>query len=84
MYSLKRAGVTDELFDVGDQVKIAGQVSTRRDRIFLGNNMLLSSGQEIILNGGAAPYFKDDGVGGLAAWTLDEDDIVDAAATIDD
>ena len=80
MYTLSRGGVSGDYFRPGEQVRVAGQLSTRRDRVFLGNNILLESGQEVVLNGGAEPYFNDEGVGGLANWAASDDDVVDAAA----
>ena len=80
MYTLRRAGVSGDYFTPGERVRIAGQLSTRRDRVFLGNNMLLESGQEVVLNGGADPYFNAEGVGGMANWAAGDEDVVDAAA----
>ncbi len=80
MYTLRRGGVTADYFSPGDRVRVAGSRSTRRDRVFLGHNMLLGSGQEVVLNGGAAPYFNQEGIGGLANWAADESDVVDAEA----
>ena len=56
MYTLSRGGVTADYFTPGDRVRVAGSPSTRRDRVFLGHNMLLGSGQEVVLNGGAEPH----------------------------
>lgn len=78
MYTLTRGGVTADYFMLGDPVRIAGSLSTRRDRVFLGINILLGSRQEVVLNGGAEPYFNQEGVGGLANWAADESDVVDA------
>ncbi len=80
LYTLSRGGVSEDYFTPGEQVRVAGQLSTRRDRVFLGNNMLLESGQEVVLNGGAEPYFNDEGVGGQANWAAADEDVVDAAA----
>ena len=81
MYTLTRGGVSRDNFAPGQQVRIAGQVSTRRDQVFLANNVLLPDGREVILNGGAEPYFNDVAdQGGQAHWAASEDDVVDAAA----
>ena len=50
----------------GERVRIAGLPSTRRDKVLLGNNMLLENGNEIVLNGGAASYWNDEAIGGRA------------------
>ena len=78
IYTLTRAGVTADYFMLGDQVRIAGSLSTRRDLVFLGINILLGSGQEVVLHGGAVPYFNQEGVGGLANWAAGESDVADA------
>ncbi|WP_428099366.1 DUF6152 family protein [Candidatus Rariloculus sp.] len=81
MYTLSRGGVSGDNFAPGQQVRIAGQVSTRRDQVFLANNFLLPDGTEVILNGGADPYFNESAVaGGQAHWAVTEDEVVDAAA----
>ena len=67
-------------FTTGERVRIAGLPSTRRDRVFLANSMLLENGNEIVLNGGAAPYWNEEHIGGSAHWIAREDDLVDAAA----
>lgn len=80
IYTLRRGGVSSDYFTPGEQIRVAGQLSTRRDRVFLGNNILLESGQEVVLNGGAEPYFNDEGIGGQANWAATDADVVDAAA----
>ena len=80
MYTLTRAGVSGDDFTPGERVRIAGLPSTRRDNVLLGNNMLLENGNEIVLNGGAAPYWNDEAIGGSANWAAAEEDLVDAAA----
>jgi len=80
MYTLRRGGVSADYFTPGESVRVAGQLSMRRDKVFLANNMLLENGNEVVLNGGAAPYFNDEGVGGSANWVAAEGDLVDAEA----
>jgi hypothetical protein len=80
MYTLSRGGVTTNYFTLGEKVQFAGQLSTRRENVFLANNMLLENGQEVVLNGGAEPYFNQEGIGGLANWAASESDVVDAEA----
>jgi len=58
-YPLKRAGVTKDLFVVGDQIKVAGKVSLREERVFLATNMLLPDGRELLLWGNIAGRFDD-------------------------
>ena len=81
LYTLTRGGVSGDSFEPGQQVTIAGQASTRRDNILLANNVLLPGGREVILNGGAEPYFNESAeAGGQAHWAATQDDVVDAAA----
>ncbi len=46
-YPLKRAGVTRDLFVIGDRIKVAGKKSKREERVFLATNMLLPDGREV-------------------------------------
>jgi hypothetical protein len=79
IYTLSRGGVNENHFTLGEKVQIAGQISTRRENVFLANNMLLENGQEVVLDGGAEPYFNQEGLGGLANWAANESGVVDAA-----
>ena len=80
IYTLNRGGVSRDLFTPGERMTLAGLLSTRRDRVFLANNLLLENGNEIVLNGGAGPYWKEEHIGGRANWASTEEDLVDAAA----
>lgn len=80
MYSLRRVGVSGDDFTPGERIKIAGLLSAWQDRIFLANNMLLENGNEVVLNGGAGPYWNEKHIGGREHWAATEQDLVDAAA----
>ena len=89
LYTLTRGGVSGDSFEPGKQVRIAGQVSTRRDNILLANNVLLPDGREVILNGGAEPYFNESAeAGGQAHWAatiaLLRDGVPDLAGLFED
>ncbi len=71
--TLDRRGVTRELFNVGDRVKVAGHVSTRDASGFQLTNMLLPDGREASLWLDSPPRF------GTAAMILRSDNVVDAA-----
>ncbi len=58
-YPLKRAGVTRDLFVIGDRIKVAGNLSLREDNVFLAKNMLLPDGKELLLWGNIAAHFDD-------------------------
>jgi hypothetical protein len=60
-----RMGVEREYFTIGEQVKISGQASSRRDLYMLGTNVLFESGLEAILSATAGPLWSDRYVGGL-------------------
>jgi len=45
-----RMGVTPDLFSVGDKVTVAGRISPRRSNYFLGTNVLLADGREVLLS----------------------------------
>lgn len=72
--TLERRGVTRDLFNIGDRVRVAGHASTREDAGFQLTNMLLPDGREASLWLDAAPRF------GAAAMIRRGDQVVDAAA----
>ena len=55
---LNRLGVTGDLLNVGDRVRISGQVSSRRKYYFQGTNLLLPSGLELILQPNLMPKWS--------------------------
>jgi hypothetical protein len=58
-YPLKRAGVTRDLFIIGDHIKVAGNMSLKEERVFLAKNMLLPGSRELLLWGNIAAHFDD-------------------------
>jgi hypothetical protein len=60
-----RMGVEREYFTIGEQIKISGRASTRRDSYMLGTNVLMESGLEVILSATVGPLWSDRYVGGL-------------------
>ena len=68
--SLDRGGVPGgELFRVGDRVAAAGRESMRRPAFFLGTNVRLADGREIILRSQGEPHFGGPIVGGDVSST---------------
>ena len=57
-YPLKRAGVTRDLFIIGDHIKVAGNMSLKEKQVFLAKNMLLSDGRELLLWGNIAAQIQ--------------------------
>lgn len=61
--TLQRSGVTPELFQVGDRVKVAGRRSRREPFAGLAASVLLPDGREAQMLTGAQPYFTAAGDG---------------------
>lgn len=68
-YVMSRMGVSNQLFRIGDQIRVAGRLSTRRSRNLLAINVLLPNGDEVVLAANAGPYWSGDHVGGLEQWS---------------
>ena len=77
--NLRQAGVTDELFAVGDQIMIVGQRSTRRPGRVLGTHMFLADGRQAILSRTLEAYRPGDVIGGLEAFVANASRLADAA-----
>ena len=78
--SLARAGVTDELFRIGDNVTIVGRRSTVRPNYALGTDMLLTDGREAILTRTVEPYWSGEYVGGLETFIASGPQLANAAS----
>lgn len=78
--NLRQAGVTDELFEIGDRITIVGRRSTRRPGLVLGMHMLLSDGRQAILSRTLEPYGSGEVIGGMEAFLGNASRIADAAA----
>ncbi len=57
--SLGRRGLTQDMVEVGDRVKAAGPPSARRDQHILVENLLLPSGQELLIRRNAVARWPD-------------------------
>ena len=76
-----RMGVTPDLFTVGDTIRVAGRVSTRRDRHLLGLNVLLPNDTVVRLSRDDPPYWAARTVIGTdGAVPFDEAALRDAAS----
>lgn len=58
---LRVRGVTPEFLGIGDRVRIAGEPSLRTSTGLYARNMLLESGEEVLLSIGIAPRWSDTG-----------------------
>ena len=80
LWSFDQANVSPELFRVGDTLTIAGRLSTRRDAYFLGTNVLLPDGTEVIMGVNFGPHWDGPFVGGATEFSGQNPTVVDAAA----
>jgi hypothetical protein len=60
---VSRFGLTENLVDVGQHVKLAGNGGRQRDDVLWVTNMLLPDGQEILFGTGIAPRWSERTVG---------------------
>ena len=61
--TLARRGLADGYINVGDQIRVAGSISTRREHYLAISHALLSSGVEMIF-GNREPRWSDEYMGG--------------------
>ena len=62
--SLNRAGVTGDLVELGQIVRVAGTASTRRERYMALSNLLLPDGREILMLSSEGPKWSNMVIGG--------------------
>ena len=70
----RRRGVTGELIEVGDEVRVAGWPSTRRDQYVQVNHVLLPDGVELLVGGAREPRWSDTTVGS-ETWVVDAEKV---------
>ncbi len=80
IYVLKRTGVTQAMFPLGQQVRLAGYRSNADPREALGTNLLLPDGREVLLLGRARPQWTDDVLGVPVGATANNTVLPDTAA----
>ena len=78
-YSMRRTGVSQDDFKSGDQVKLAGFRSSRRENEMLVSHILLSSGLEAIIRPDAEPRWAKESTGGRTNWIGEERQVQNAA-----
>jgi hypothetical protein len=64
-----RAGVTHDMFTVGEKIRVAGNRSDHYDNKFWVENVLTSDGREILVVATGEPCFTDEIVGIRNKWT---------------
>jgi hypothetical protein len=70
---LRAQGITSEILSIGDNVKILGDQSMRSRPEMFARNILLASGEEVMLTLGAREYFSTQGDVELLAGAYDEE-----------
>lgn len=69
IYMISRAGVTEDMFTVGDKIRVAGNLSNVYDNKFWLTNVLLPEGKEVLVVARGAPRWTNDVIGGRNQWT---------------
>ena len=77
--NLSQAGITGELFEIGDRVTVVGQRSTRRPGLVLGTHLFLADERQVILSRALEPYRPGEVIGGLEAFISNASLFADAA-----
>lgn len=54
-----RRGITSDVFEVGDRLRVAGRASMRRDHDMIMSNILLADGRELILGNNGTPRWPE-------------------------
>jgi hypothetical protein len=80
---LRAQGITSEILSIGDSVKILGDQSMRNRPEMFARNILLASGEEVMLTLGAKEYFSANSDVELRAGTYDEEAVESARRTAD-
>jgi len=68
IYMIGRAGVTRDMFTIGDKLRVAGNMSNVYDDKFWLTNVLLPEGREILVVARGTPRWTDEIVGGRNQW----------------
>ena len=69
VYLVERAGLTEAMFPVNEDVSVAGWASTLRPGRMNITNMLLPAGEEVVFNAGSGTRWAGETVG--AGWTAE-------------
>ena len=68
IYVLGRAGVTRDLFTIGERVRVAGNKSGVFDDKFWVENILTENGNEVLVVLNGSPRWNDELIGGGSSW----------------
>lgn len=64
VYAVERAGLVEDAFTVGEQVRVAGWPSTQRPTAMMVTNLLLPSGEEVLFSQGSRNRWSSNYYGG--------------------
>ena len=81
IYMIGRAGVTRDMFTIGDRIRVAGNMSNVYDDKFWLTNVLLPDGREVLVVARGAARWTDELIGGRNQWgnvALHDDNTNDA------
>jgi hypothetical protein len=73
LYVLTRGGISRDMLEVGERVRVAGSISNTRPGEFEVTNVLLASGQELVILPNAPPRWSDEAIGSRDRWVADVD-----------
>ena len=68
IYMIGRAGVTRDMFTVGDTIRVAGHKSQAYPDMFWLKNVLLPNGREVVTVANSPPRWADEVTGGRSQW----------------
>ena len=80
LWAFEQAGVSRDVFRIGDDVTVAGRVSTRREAYFLGTNVLLPDATEVVMGVTFGPRWDGPHIGGATQFSGRNPEVVDAAS----
>ena len=80
LWAFEQAGVSRDVFRIGDNVTVAGRVSTRREAYFLGTNVLLPNATEVVMGVTFGPRWDGPHIGGATQFSGRNPEVVDAAS----
>ncbi len=69
IYMIGRAGVSRDMFTVGETIRVAGHKSRAYPDMFHLKNVLLANGDEVITVANSQPRWSDEVIGGRNQWT---------------
>lgn len=68
IYMIGRAGVTRDMFEIGDTIRVAGHKSRVYPEAFHLKNVLLPDGREVVTVADSPPRWSDEVTGGRNQW----------------